>query len=335
MWNVLTRALRRALRTTCAVSASASALALALVLPAQAQYPQQPIRLLVPASPGGTTDIAARLLADPLGQRLGQPVIVENRPGASGSIATQAVARSPADGYTLLFQNSSFHVITPQITPNTPWDPKKDFQAVAHVMLAPQVVVVNADLPIHSLKELVEYDRKHPGKLNYASSGIGSMQHVGAELLNQMAGTKFIHIPYKGTGVALTDLLSGAVDFTITTPPPLLGYLQQGKLRALAVTSQERLPSLPDVPTVAQAGMPDLQASSWLAVYAPAGTPPDVVDKLSKAIGEVVATSEFKTKADTLGAQAVYMDSQALSAYTLSEYDRWGAIVKSAGIRME
>ncbi len=302
---------------------------------AHAQYPQQPIRLLVPASPGGTTDIAARLLADPLGRLLGQTVVVENRPGASGSIATQAVARSAADGYTLLFQNSSFHVITPQISTGTQWDPRKDFVAVAHVLRAPQVVVVNADLPVRSLSELVQYGRDNPGKLNYASSGVGSMQHVGAEMLNQMGGTRFTHIPYKGTGVALTDLLSGAVDFTITTPPPLLQHLEQGKLRALAITSDERLPSLPDVPTVAQAGMPDLQASSWLAVYAPAGTPAAVADKLARAIETVVQQPAFREKSDALGAQAFYMGPSELTAYTLAEYERWGAIVRAAGIKME
>lgn len=318
---------------------AASATLLLASMPATAQdtdYPvRQPIRMLVPAAPGGTTDIAARMLAEPLGKALGQSVVVENRAGAAGGIATQATARSPADGYTILFQNSSFHVITPQITPNIAWDPLKDFSAVAHVMLAPQVVVVRADLPIHSLKELVEYDKRAAGKLNYASSGIGSMQHVGAEMLNQMTGTRFAHVPYKGTAPALTDLLGGSVDISITTPPPLLSYFQQGKLRPLAVTSNTRLPSLPNVPTVKEAGFPDLQASSWLAVYAPAGTPDAVVKKLSSAIQTVVVSADFKQKSETLGAEAIYMDPEALNRHTREEYVRWGKVVKAANIRSE
>jgi tripartite-type tricarboxylate transporter receptor subunit TctC len=196
-------------------------------------------------------------------------------------------------------------------------------------------VVVRASLPIHTLAELVAYDKQHPGKLNYASSGVGSMQHVGAEMLNQMAGTKFAHIPYKGTALALTDLLGGAVDFTITTPPPLLSYLQQGKLRALAVTSNSRLPSLPNVPTVKQAGFPNLQASSWLAVYAPAGTPTPVVKKLTDAIQQVVRSEEFRKKSEDLGAEALYMSPEELGKYTAEEWKRWSAVVKAANIRAE
>jgi tripartite-type tricarboxylate transporter receptor subunit TctC len=302
----------------------------------EADYPaRQPIRMLVPAAPGGTTDIAARMLAEPLSKLLGQSVVVENRAGAAGGIATQATARSAPDGYAILFQNSSFHVITPQITANTPWDPLKDFAPVAHVMLAPQVVVVRADLPIHSLKELVEHDKRASGKLNYASSGIGSMQHVGAEMFNQMTGARFTHVPYKGTAPALTDLLGGSVDMTITTPPPLLPYFQQGRLRPLAVTSNTRLPSLPDVPTVKEAGFPDLQASSWLAVYAPAGTPDAVVKKLAAAIQTVVLSPDFRQKSETLGAEAIYMDPKALGQHTREEFVRWGKVVRSASIRAD
>lgn len=318
-----------------AALAMAMAVALAAPLSHAQEGSRQPLRMIVPASPGGTTDIAARLLAEPMGRLLGQSVIVENRAGGSGAIAAQMVARSPADGQTLFFQYSAFHVIAPQITPSTQWDPLKDFVPVAHVMLAPQVVAVRADLPVRTLAELVEYDRKHPGQLNYASSGLGSMQHVGAEMLNQMARTRFAHVPYKGTGPALTDLLGGAVDFTITTPPPLLGYIQQGKLRVLAVTSNSRLPSLPDVPTVKEAGFPDLQASSWLAVYAPAGTPGDTVKRLSAAIQTVVQTDDFRKKSEAQGAEAIYMSPEQLGRYTVEEYARWGKVVKAANIRAE
>ncbi|MDO9406304.1 MAG: tripartite tricarboxylate transporter substrate binding protein [Polaromonas sp.] len=327
---------RRGILGAAAAAVCLAACGTALAQSGAADYPaRQPIRLLVPASPGGTTDILARILAEPLGRALNQSVLVDNKAGGSGAIAAQTLISSPPDGYTLMFQYSAFHVITPQITSGINWDPMKDFTPVAHVMVAPQMVVVRSSLPIHSLAELVEYDRRNPGKLNYASSGMGSMQHVGAEMLNQMAKTKFVHIPYKGTGPALTDLISGAVDFTITTPPALQAYIQQGKLRALAVTSTNRLASMPNVPTVAEAGFPDLQASSWEAIYAPPGLPPAIVNKLASTMKAVISTDEFRKRLETIGAEVVYMGPDELARFTASEYKRFGVLVKAANIRGE
>ncbi|CAB3841751.1 hypothetical protein LMG26788_01285 [Achromobacter pulmonis] len=300
---------------------------------AQADFPNRPITLIVSAAPGGTTDIAARLIAQPLGAALGQSVVVENKPGASGGIAAQAVARAKPDGYTLLLQYSGFQVITPHVTPTSGWDPIKDFAPVANVLSAPQVVVVRPDLPIKSLKELVAYAKANPGKLNYASSGNGSLQQVATELLNQMAGTQITHIPYKGTGPALNDLLGGAVDMTITTPPPLLGQIAAGKLRALAVTGSTRLASLPDVPTAAEAGYPDLIVSSWFAMYAPKDTPAPVVEKIAGEIQKIMQTDAFRKKAAEQGAEAEFMGPKTLGAYTQSELERWGKVVKAAGIK--
>ncbi|MGB3288954.1 MAG: tripartite tricarboxylate transporter substrate binding protein [Burkholderiaceae bacterium] len=305
------------------------------VAPAWAQagdYPDRPIKLIVSAAPGGTTDITARMIAEPLGRALGQSIVVDNKPGGAGTIAAQLVTRSPADGYTLLLQYSGYQVITPLITPNLNWDPIKDFAPVANVLSAPQVLVVRSGLPYKTLKELIEADKKAPGKLNYASSGVGSLQQVSTELLNQMAGTKLTHIPYNGTGPAMNDLLGGSVDLTMTTPPPLLPHIAAGKLRPLVVTGKNRLPNLPDVPTAAEAGYPDLQVSSWFAMYAPAGTPPAIVNKLASEIQAIMKTPEFQKKAESLGAEALYMGPSELGDFTKQELKRWDAVVKAANI---
>lgn len=302
-------------------------------LAANADFPQRPITLICSAAPGGTTDLAARLIAEPLSKALGQPVIVENRPGASGGLAAQAVARAKPDGYTMLLQYSGYQVITPAVVKNLSWDPIKDFAPVANVLSAPQVVVVNAALPIKTLKDLVAYAKANPNKLNYASSGNGSLQQVATELLKMQAGIDITHIPYKGTGPALTDLLSGAVDMTITTPPPLMGHIQSGKLRALAVTDKHRLDSLKNVPSAPEAGFPDLDVSSWFAMYAPAATPQPVIDKVAAEIGKIMRTDAFKQKAAELGAEAKFMGPQELGAYTQRELERWAAVVKAANIQ--
>lgn len=210
----------QALRRTSLKLAAAGVLCAAFGPAMANDYPTRPISLIASAAPGGTTDIAARMISDPLGKALGQTVVVDNKPGAAGAIAAQSVLRSQPDGYTLLLQYSGFQVITPHVQANIGFDPVADFEPVANVLSAPQVLVVRPDLPIHSLKELIEYAKANPGRLNYASSGNGSLQHMATELLNQMADIQTVHIPYKGTGPALTDLLGGSVDMTITTPPP-------------------------------------------------------------------------------------------------------------------
>ncbi|AZG14116.1 Bug family tripartite tricarboxylate transporter substrate binding protein [Cupriavidus pauculus] len=304
---------------------------------AQAQdgaYPNRPVMLVVSAAAGGTTDLAARLIAEPLAKALGQSVVVDNKPGGNGTIAAQNVQRAKPDGYTLLVQYSGYHVITPLLT-KTSWDPVKDFMPVANLLSAPQVLVVRPSLPVKSLKELVAYAKANPNKLNYASSGNGSLQHVSTELLNQMAGIKITHVPYKGTGPAMTDLLGGNVDMTMTTPPPLMGHIAAGKLRPLVVTSKARLDSLKDVPSAPEAGYPDLDVSSWFAMYAPAGTPKAVVDKLTTEIEKIMKTDAFRKKAEELGAEAKYMNPQQLDQYQKAELQRWGKVIKSANIQAE
>ncbi|ODV41668.1 LacI family transcriptional regulator [Cupriavidus sp. UYMMa02A] len=298
-------------------------------------YPNRPVTLVVSAAAGGTTDLAARMISEPLAKALGQAVVVDNRPGGNGGIAAQLVARAKPDGYTLMVQYSGFHVITPLLMKNLAWDPVKDFAPVANLLSAPQVLVVRQGLPVKSLKELVAYAKSHPDKLNYASSGNGSLQHVSTELLNQMAGIRITHVPYKGTGPAMTDLLGGNVDLTMTTPPPLMGHIAAGKLRPLVVTSKTRLPSLKDVPSAPEAGYPDLDVSSWFAMYAPAGTPKPVIDKLAGEIEKIMRTDAFRKKAEELGAEAVFMGPQQLAQYQKAELARWAKVIKSADIHAE
>ncbi|HEX6361584.1 MAG TPA: tripartite tricarboxylate transporter substrate binding protein [Albitalea sp.] len=317
------------------LAAFAAASLLAAGAHAQSAWPSKPITLIVPTAPGGTTDLSARMLAEPLGKALGQTIVVDNRGGASGAIAAVAVKRAEPDGHTLLMQYSGYHVITPAVAKQPlGWD-AKDFQPVANVLSAPQVIVARAELPIKTMAELVAYAKAHPGKLTYASSGNGSLQHVTGAMLEQQAGIQMTHIPYKGTGPALQDLLGGQVDVTFGTPPPFMQHIQAGKLRALAVTGKTRLASLPDVPTAAEAGLPRLDATSWFAVFAPAATPKAVVDRLSAEIAKVVATPEFKRKAAEQGASADYMSPQQLGGFSQAELGRWAQVVKASKIEAD
>lgn len=225
-------------------------------------YPSRPITLIVPSSPGGTTDLAARLLEDPLSKALGQPVIVDNRPGGNGTIGTTAVKRAAPDGYTLLLQYSGYHVITPAIMKKPGFDPIKDFLPVANVLAAPQLIVVRNGLEVKTLPELVAYAQANPGKVTYGSSGIGSLEHVTGEMLKQQAGIDLLHIPYKGTSAIIPELIGNTVDVAFGTPPPYIAHLQSQKLRALALTGNARLPSLKDIPAASEVGFPELDAFS-------------------------------------------------------------------------
>lgn len=299
------------------------------------KYPNRPITFIASSAPGGTTDFTARVLAQPLGTALGQTIVVENKAGASGAIAAAAVKKSEPDGYTLLVQYSGYHVITPLVSKGPlPWE-LKDFQPVANVISAPQIVVIRADLPFKNMSELIAYAKANPGKLNYASSGNGSLQHVTGAMLEQQAGIKMTHVPYKGTGPALTDLLGGQVDLTFGTPPPFISHIQTGKLRALATTGKKRLSSLPEVPTAAEAGLPKLDATSWFAVFAPANTPAPIVNQLTTEIAKVMATPAFKQKAVEMGAEAVYMNPKQLDEFIKTENTRWTSVVQAAKIEAD
>ncbi|HTH79181.1 MAG TPA: tripartite tricarboxylate transporter substrate binding protein [Ramlibacter sp.] len=292
------------------------------------------VTLVVPAAPGGTTDIAARMLAQPLAKLLGATVVVDNRAGGNGNIAGQLVARAPGDGTTLLVQYSGYQCITPLIQPVSGFDPGRDLKPIAHLIDAPQVLVTRGDFPVANFAQFIAYLKAHPGKVNYASSGNGSLQHVTTELLKDLTKTFATHIPYRGTGPALTDLLAGNVDFTITTPPPLLGYIRAGKIKALVTTGRTRIDALPNVPTAIESGV-SLVASSWFAVYGPTNMPAAVQQSLSNAIGQVVRSAAFRKLAEEQGAKAVAMTPAELA--TLGDNDRnmWHRVVKVANIRAD
>ena len=301
---------------------------------AQGAYPAKNVTLIVPTAAGGTTDLSARMLAQALAPVLGQSVIVDNKGGGNGNIAASIVKRAEADGYTLLMQYSGYHVISPHITKQKQWD-QGDFQPVANVISAPQIIVVRADLPVKTLPELIAYAKANPGKLNYASSGNGSLQHVTGAMLEQQGGIKMVHVPYKGTGPALQDLLGGQVDLTFGTAPPFMPHIASGKLRVLAVTGKQRLPSLPDVPTTAEAGYPKVDATSWFAVFAPAGVSKAVVDKLTADIRTVVQNAAFQQKAQEQGATADYQTPAQLGDKVKADLANWAQVVKTSKIEAE
>ena len=302
---------------------------------AQGKFPQRPITLVVPTAPGGSTDFTARLIVEPLAKALGQPVVVDNKPGASGNIGNQFVARAKADGYTLLVSYSGYHVGNPHLFKQAGWDPIKDFAPVAMMTRAPQVIAARPDLPANNLKELIAYAKAHPGKLNYASSGNGSIQHIAGELFKQLTGTFITHIPYKGSGPAVQDLMGGQVDLFITTPAGVMSQVQGGRLKALAVTSKQRLASLPNVPTAAESGLPGYELDSWFALYAPAGTPPEIVQQLNAEIGKILQAQEVRRKADDSGTSVELMTPAQLASFTKKELDYWGTVIQKARISVE
>ena len=299
---------------------------------AQGRYPERPVTLVVPSAPGGTTDFTARLIADALTRGLGQTVIVDNKPGGAGNIGNQFVAKAKPDGYTLLVAYSGYQVGNPHLFAKAGWDPIKDFTPVAMLTRAPQVVVVRPTLGVANLGELVAYAKAHPGKLNYASSGNGSIQHIAGELFKQLTGTFITHIPYRGAGPAVQDLMGGQVDMFITTPASVIGQIKAGKLQALAVTSAGRLAALPQVPTTAEAGVNGFTLDSWFALYAPTGTPPEVVQQLNAAVGRALAMPELQRKAEEAGTTVEQMTPAQLGEFTRKELAYWGRVIKASNI---
>lgn len=314
---------------------SVGALCLGTLAMAQDAYPSKPITLVVPNPPGGLVDTSARLLSEPLGRVTGQTVVVDNRGGGSGNVAYTAVARAKPDGYTLLISYSAYHVGNPALTPNLPWDPVKDFAPVALLTVATNVIAVHPSVPANNLKEFIAYARQNPGKLNYASQGNGSLSHIGTEIFKQQTGTFMTHIPYRGSGPAVQDVLSGQVQVFITTPPSVMGHVQGGKLKAFAVTSEKRSPQMPQIPTTAEAGLPSFKLEAWVALFAPAGTPPAVIAKLTADVKRSLELPEVKTRADAAGIEIRYQGPEALAKLVQSDLAYWSKTIKAAGIKAD
>jgi tripartite-type tricarboxylate transporter receptor subunit TctC len=309
-------------------------LALGLGLPwaAAAQF-TRPIRLVVPFTPGGSTDILARALAPRLQQALGQSVVIDNRPGAGGSIGAAEVARAEPDGHTLLMGHIGTLAVNPALYPKLAYDPQRSFAPVAAVARVPNVLVVNAALPVRTLQEFVARARAHPGRMNYSSGGNGSAAHISFEYLKQRTGIFVLHIPYRGTAPSVADLMAGQVDATFTGAPAVIGPLRSGRLRALAVSSAQRLASLPEVPTVAESGYPGFEADQWYGVVAPAGTPTLRIERLNAEINRALAQPDVAQQLASEGAMAMPGPASAFGELIAREIPRWAAVVKAGNVR--
>jgi tripartite-type tricarboxylate transporter receptor subunit TctC len=296
-------------------------------------YPSKPIKLLVGVPPGGSTDTLTRMFAAWLQDSLGQPTIVDNRPGANTAVAADAVARSAPDGYTLLVASDAY--ITVPLLTKLNYDPFKDFTPVGTMTVSPFVFAVHPSTPIKSVKDLIAYAKSHPGQLNYGSSGNGGASHLGGEKFKMLTGTHIVHIPYRGAGPALTDGIAGQFQLSLWTPLAITQHVQGGKLRALAITGSKRLASMPDVPTFAEAGLPNYEHRSWLGVFVPAGTPRPIVDKLNAEIKKATADPDVASKLSAQVLDPMYMTPEAFARQLKSDYDRLKQVVKLSGARIE
>jgi tripartite-type tricarboxylate transporter receptor subunit TctC len=294
-----------------------------------------PLRLIVPFAPGGAVDIIGRLMADAVSRSLGQPVVVENRPGAGAAIGAEAVARSAPDGYTLLIGTSSTHGVNSAVNPKLSYDPVKDFSPVVLLATAPWMVVVNPSLPVHNPKELIEYAKAHPGQLNFASYGRGSSNHLATELLKARAGIDVVHVPYKGSAPALLDLVAGQVNFMLDTYSTSAPLVEAGKIRLIGVTSSKRVPYAPDVPTVAESGVPGYVTGAFFAIWLPANTPAPIVERLNREFNSALKQDVIKERLLKLGLQPAGGTAQELGRVVVDEVRTWADLVKQQNLKFD
>ncbi|HTS21999.1 MAG TPA: tripartite tricarboxylate transporter substrate binding protein [Casimicrobiaceae bacterium] len=298
-------------------------------------YPNKPIRLVVPFPPAGTTDILAREVGQRLTEVLGQSVVIDNRPGAGGNIGSDLVAKSAPDGYTLLMATVGTHAINASLYSRMPYDHIRDFAPIVLVAGVPNVLEVTPSLPVHSVADLIKLAKEKPGQLNFASSGSGTSIHLSGELFKAMAGVDMTHVPYKGSAPALTDLMAGQVQLMFDNLPSSLQQIKAGRLRAIAVTSAQRAPALPDVPTIAESGLPGYEASAWFGLVAPAGTPPAVIARINAAVNDWLHTPQAAEKLLAQGAVADGGTPEQFAAHIRAETDKWAKVVKASGAKVD
>jgi tripartite-type tricarboxylate transporter receptor subunit TctC len=298
------------------------------------EWPSRPVRFIVPYPPGGPTDIMGRIIAQAVQGPLGQPFVVENRAGANGLIGSEQAARAAPDGSTFLV-NASAHVIVPHLTPNMPIDVLADFAPVTNIAAVPLWLVVNPALPVRSVAEFIAYARANPGRIAYASSSQGGAPHLAGELFKLMTGTDLVHVPYRGSGPAGQDLIAGTVQAMFDSVPASAGAVRDGRLRALGVTTRNRIAPFPDLPTIAEAGVPGYEISTWYGIWAPARTPPAIIARLQQAVASAARNPETRARFDALGAEPVADSPEDYARFVRAEYDRWGKLVRDARIKLD
>ena len=328
----LRHSLRSLLLASIFIAASAHSVSATAALPS---FPDKPIKLIIGFPAGGPLDQHARLLTDKLQAVLGQPIIVDYKPGAGGSVAAEAVAKSPADGYTLMLANTGVMVINGALYSKLPYNTLRDFTPIARTAQQPLALLVNNQVPAQNLKEFIAYAGKNPGKINYGSAGNGGISHLVPEMFKTATGLFMVHIPYRGSAPAFTDLMGGQVQFMAESIPQAANYHKQGKVRALAVTSKDRNPAMPDVPTAIESGLKGFEVVGFYGFLAPAGTPKDVVAKLSDAFKQVLSNPEVRNRMVSQGADPAYLDSEAFTQFLETETPRWGRAVKASGAKLD
>jgi tripartite-type tricarboxylate transporter receptor subunit TctC len=322
------QSLRGLIRTCCAL-----ALAAGYVSAAAQTYPSKPIRLIVTFPPGGPSDFVARAIGQKLTEAWGQQVVVDNRGGAGGVVGVEAAARASPDGYTLLQGQSGGLSINPALHAKLPYDPFRDFAPISMLVVNSQMLVAHPSLPAKSVKQLVALAKERPGRISYASAGYGSAQHLGMEMLKAMAGIDLLHVPYKGTGPALVDLFSGQVSLQFTSMPAVLPHVRAGKLNGIAVGSARRSPAAPDVPTVAESGVPGFEFVAWYGLFAPAATPPGIINRLNAQIVKLLGEAELSQRLASQGAEPSPSTAAGLASYMREDHERWKKVIKAANIR--
>ena len=326
---------RRRLLASAVIAAATNALSALPALAQDAAYPSRPVKVIVPFGAGGTADLVARVVCEQLTERLKVPFVVENRPGAGGTIGSDLLAKAPADGYTVGWGSVSTHATAVSLYPKLPYDPRTDFSPIARVAAIPNVMVVSRQIPVETLEDFIDLAKKSPSKLNFGSIGNATSQHLGGELFKIRTGVDMVHVPYRNNGALTGDLINGTLHVVFDNLPNVLGQVQAGKLRALGITTEQRWPYLPEVPTLSELGVKDFDISSWLGMFGPAGFPAEAVAKLNEAVNQIVASPAVKEKLLKAGAQPQSGPPQALADHVAAEIDRWSKVVKASNAKID